>query len=167
MEQVRKDKVKLNLQLSENEIMTMSQDKFRRLVISQTKVLTIKSLNELTSKRSKSANIRLSTLQTNLNKEEIQTLHKLKYRMINVKKNFSSKYKDNIWCRTFFLFPETQQHLTVCPILKTKLTNLIDFSKLDHQMVFQNLRRQETFTKQYLLLLKGRDDLLNENSDDK
>ena len=130
-------------------------------MICQTKMLAIISLNELKSKHSKSANIRLSTLRaaeylksTNLNKEEIQTLYKLKYRMINVKQNFSSKNKDNIWCRTCFLFLESQQHLIQ-----------IDFSKLDHRMVFQNLTRQETFTKQYILLLKGREDLLNENTD--
>ena len=141
-------------------------------MICQTKMLAIISLNELKSKHSKSANIRLSTLRaaeylksTNLNKEEIQTLYKLKYRMINVKQNFSSKYKDNIWCRKCFLFPESQQYLRVCPVLKAKFNNVIDFSKLDHRMVFQNLTRQETFTKQYILLLKGREDLLNENTD--
>ena len=67
--------------------------------------------------------------------------------------------------RTCFLFPESQQHLTVCLVLKAKFNNVIDFSKLDHRMVFQNLTRQETFTKQYILLLKGREYLLNENTD--
>ena len=45
VEQVRKDKVELNLQVSDTQIIMMSQDKFRRLVICQTKMMAIKSMS--------------------------------------------------------------------------------------------------------------------------
>ena len=170
VEQIKKDKMELNLQLSDNQIRSLSKDKFRGLVNMRTKVIAIKCLNEVKSKHSKSSHINLTNLQAaeylkskNLNKEEVQTLYKLKYRMINVKQNFKSRNKENIWCKTCFMFPETQQHLTVCPVLKTRLKHLIDFSQMDHQMIFQNIRRQELFTKNYVLLLKAREDMLAEN----
>ena len=129
-------------------------------------------MNKVKSKHSKSSHVRLTKLQSAeylkskyLNKKEVQTLFKLKYRMINVKQNFKSKYKENIWCKICFLFPETQQHLTVCPVLKKRLNHLIDFSKLDYQMIFQNISRQDIFAKNYHLLLKAREDILSENAD--
>ena len=95
---IPKDKMDLNIQLSDENIKLMSQDKFRLLVTIKTKEKAIKYLNEVKSKHSKSSHVRLTKLQSAeylkskyLNKEEVQTLFKLKYRMINVKQNFKSK----------------------------------------------------------------------------
>ena len=165
--QVNKDKVEIKLQLSEEQIGKMSQDKFREIIKIKTTALAIKDLNQLKMKHSKTENLVLSKLSAaeylsskNLKKEEVQTLFKLRCRMINVKQNFKSLYKENKWCKTCYLFPETQQHLYVCPVLRIKCSQLIDFSQMDQRMIFQNERRQEKFVKSYHLLLQAREDLL-------
>ena len=86
--------------------------------------------------------------------------------MINVKLNFKSSNKENIWCKTCYLFPETQQHLTTCPVLKSRLKHLVDYETLDHSMIFQNLERQEKFAKIYTIILKGREDMLPSDKDE-
>ena len=170
VEQVRKDRVDLDLQLSDKEISSMSKEKFRELVKMKTKIIAIKYLNEQKTKHSKSSHLNLSNLtpaeylkSKNLSKEEVQTLFKLRFRMINVKQNFKSSHKENIWCRTCYLFPESQQHLTICSAIKSRMKHLINFSELDHQMIFQNVERQEKFTKNYLLILKAREEMIAEN----
>ena len=148
--QVRKDALEINLQLSDEEIIKISQEKFREIVKIKTTILAIKSLNEVKLKHSKTENLKLTKIipaeylsSKNLNLEEIQTLYKLRTRMISVKMNFKSQHKENIWCETCQLFPETQQHLTVCPVIKKKCSQLIDYSMMNHQMIFQNILRQE------------------------
>ena len=80
--------------------------------------------------------------------------------MINVKLNFKSSHRENIWCQTCHLFPESQQHLTVCPTLKSRTKHLVDFNQLDHNMIFQKLERQEKFAKNFHLLLKAREEMI-------
>ena len=88
----------LNIQLSDENIKLMSKDKFRLLVTIKTKKKAIKYFNEDKSKHSESSHVRLTKLESAeylkskyLNKEEVQTLFKLKSRMINVKQNFNNK----------------------------------------------------------------------------
>ena len=143
-------------------------EKFREIVKTKTTILAIKTLNEVKLKHSKTQNLKLIKNcpaeylgSKNLNLEEIQTLYKLRCRMISVKMNFKSLHKQNIWCETCHLFPETQQHLSVCPVLKANCSQLIDFSVIDHQMIHQNIARQEKFAKNYLILLKSRESEYN------
>ena len=171
VEQVIKDKVDIDLQLSDNEIASMSKEKFRVLVKNKTKVIAIKDLNEQTeTKHSKSNLINFWNLtpaeylkSKNHSIEEVQTLYKLRFRMINVKQNFKSSHKENIWCRTCFLFPESQQHLTICSVIKSRMKHLINFNELDNQMIYQSLERQEKCTRNYLLILKAREEIISEN----
>ena len=165
--QINKDKSDIDLQLSNKQIANMSQEKFREMVKRKTNIFAVRNLNEIKARHSKTQNLTLSKIcvaeylcSKNLNKEEIQTLYKLRCRMINVKMNSKSFHKENIWCQTCFLFPETQQHLYVCPVLKTKFKHLIDFCEMDQKMIFQSLKRQEKFAKSYHMLLKAREDML-------
>ena len=173
VEQIKKEKAEMNLQLSDNKIRDISKEKFRELVKMKVKVLAIKHLNEMKIRHSKTKNLVCSELKSseylkskNLNKEEIRNLFKLRNRMINVKLNFKSSNKENIWCKTCYLFPETQQHLTTCPVLKSRLKHLVDYETLDHSMIFQNLERQEKFAKMYTIILKGREDMLPSDKDE-
>ena len=150
----------------------MSQEKFS-LVKTKTTILAIKSLNEVKLRHSKIENLKLTKIcpaeypdSKNLILEEIQTLYKLRCRMISAKIIFKSVHKLNIWCETCHLFPETQQHLTVCPVLKANCSQLIDFSVMDHQMIYQNIARQEKFAKNYLILLKSREEIISSMSSD-
>ena len=87
-----------------------------------------------------------------LSREEKRTLFKLRFATINVKGNMSSSFKDKMWCRTSFLFPESQEHIFYCSDLRIKLK---------YEMIHGNLQNQESFTKVYHLLLQARTDILN------
>ena len=171
--QVRKDAVEIDLQLTDEHIKKISQEKFREIVKRKTAILAVKSLNEIKLKHSKTEKLKFTKIaqseylrSKNLKLEEVQTLFKLRSRMINVKMNFKSSYKQNIWCETCHLFPETQQHLIVCPVLKMNLKHLVDFSCLDEKMIYQNIVRQEKFAKNYLVILKSREDFIAKQKSD-
>ena len=148
----------------------MSKEKFRVLVKNKTKVIAIKDLNEQKNETQEIKPYNFWNLtpaeylkSKNHSIEEVQTLYKLRFRMINVKQNFKSSHKENIWCRTCFLFPESQQHLTICSVIKSRMKHLINFNELDHQMIYQSLERQEKCTRNSLLILKAREEIISEN----
>ena len=75
-------------------------------------------------------------LSPDLNKEEVQTLYKLRNRMLDVKCNRKSFYTQNLWCRTCFLFPESQQHLMQCITLVDRLKDSINFQTFDYNSIW-------------------------------
>ena len=78
-----------------------------------------------------------------------------------MKQNNESAHRDDMWCRTCHLFPETQQHLFQCTEIREKL-NFVNFGELAYNMIHSNLENQEKFAKCYHLMLKARIDILNE-----
>ena len=60
--------------------------------------------------------------------EKVQTMFKLRIRIVNVK----SGHIADMWCRTFKLFRETQQHLLECPGLRIKTKQT--YFELEYQM---------------------------------
>ena len=72
----------------------------------------------------------------------------MRFRTINFKENQKSSFKDNMWCRTCFLFSETQEHVLQCSVLRDQVQHLnIDFSSVDYKMIFGNLEKQEKIVK--------------------
>ena len=98
--QMEKDKKDMNLQLSDKQIANTSQEKFRDIIKRKLTALAIRNLNEIKSQHSKTENLTLTKLcaaeylkSKNLNKEETQTLYKLRCRMIKVRMNQKSQRK--------------------------------------------------------------------------
>ena len=94
-----------------------------------------------------------------LTKEEVQTLYKVKSRMISVKNNFRNGNSD-MWCMTCMVHFETQQHLTYCFPIRQKLSGVVNFSEFSYEDRNGTLTEQENFAKQYTLILKARQDIL-------
>ena len=166
--QLDKDKKELNLQLTDDDIRTFSQDQFRKIVQEKIELLAGKFLIEQRNKHSKSENLKFEgfkpanyLMSRNLTTKEVQTLFSLRSRMIDVKANFPSTNQDNLWCKLCFLFPETQQHLLECPEVRIRTKHIIEFKALDYQMLFGNLKNQEKITKNFQIILEARNDLLN------
>ena len=141
------------------EIIGLLKAKFRGLVKTKIEKIAAKYLNEIKYNHSKTQNLKFEgfkpakyLLSNNLTTEEIQTLFKLRTRMVNVKENFKNGHIENMWCRNCQLFKETQQHLLECPILRSKTKHLIKFEELEYNMIFGSLKNQEKFTKSYHLL---------------
>ena len=82
--------------------------------------------------------------------------------MINVKENNKSSYTENSWCRTCFLFRETQSHLLQCPPIMDKLRFMVDFKSLKYDMIFGSLAKQAKIAKAYALILETREDMIQD-----
>ena len=123
--QIDKDKKELNLELTDEEIKTFKKEQFRKMIKLKIERNAAKYLEERRRAHSKSKNIKFRgfspakyLLSKKLSTEEVQTLFKLRTRMIDVKENFKSANRNNMWCKTSHLFTETQQHLIDCPELR-------------------------------------------------
>ena len=146
----------------------MSKPKFKELVLRKLNAFAARQFSEIQSKQQKTKQLKISGKQQpaaylfsqNLCQDEIRTLFKLRSSTIDVKGNMSSSYKENIWCRTCFLFPEFQPHLLDCSNIRQKLPD-IDFSKVKYEMIYGNLKDQECIAKIYHLILQARCDMLN------
>ena len=101
-------------------------------------------------------------LSKNLSTEEVQTLFKLRNRMVSVKGNFSNGNKDNMWCKTCKLFSETQKHLLDCPVIRLRTKNVVNFQEVSPQMMFGTIQNQEKIVKSYHIILEARKDILQD-----
>ena len=102
-------------------------------------------------------------MSKNLCVKEIQTLLKLKTRMINVKHNFKSANITDMWCQTCSLFSETQEHLYQCSEIRKHLPTNIDFSQCNYKMLNGKIEEQEKLAKVYQLILEARKQILDKN----
>ena len=80
--------------------------------------------------------------------------------MIDVKESFRSSHKNNMWCKICHLFKETQQHLVDCPQIRQKLDGIVEFGKLNYNMIYGSIENQELFAKNYTLILNAREDII-------
>ena len=133
VEQLEKDKKELNLQLTDDDVRTFSQEQFRKVIQEKIELAAGKFLVEQQNSHSKSENLKFEGFKPasyltsrNLTTKEVQTLFNLRSRMIDVKANFRSANLDNLWCKLCLLFPETQQHLLECPDVRIRTKHIID-----------------------------------------
>ena len=78
--------------------------------------------------------------------------------MINVKKNFSSIYKDDIGCRLCKVHVECQEHLLKCHELKKHVEIPED---VKYEDIFKDTEKQLRMVKVYKKLLRKREVLIS------
>ena len=166
--QTYQSKKDLNINLDDEDIVLMSKQKYKTYIDHQIFVSVRKYLENMRITHSKCKGIPAFTgkpetyiFSKQLQQEEIKVLYKLKSRMINVYDNFRNA-NSSIWCKTCFLFPETQSHLISCEKIKEKLANVIDFSTISYDHLHGTVGQQENLAKIYSIVLKTREDLLTQ-----
>ena len=93
------------------------------------------------------------------NRSDIELLFALRTRMVNLKKNFPSWYKDDIACRICKVQVECQEHLLACHELR-KYVDIPDDVK--YEDLFGEPEKQLKMMKIYKKLLRKREVLLSE-----
>ena len=156
----------LNIKLSSEDIKKLSCNKFKSILKQKIEETAMNYLSNKRKEKTKDIDIKhfkpkQYLMSNNLSVTEVQNLYKLRNHMIDVKGNFHSGNTDNMWCRTCNLFTETQQHLVYCPPIREKLRGLVEFDLMDHSMVFQSLKKQEFYAKNYTIILNAREDVLS------
>ena len=167
--QVRKNMSEIKLNLTDEQIKNMSKEFFKKQVKIKVEKLAITFLKKLQHSHSKTSKLVLDGFRPaqylaspDLNKEQVQVLYKLRNQMIDVKQNFGSLYRENMWCRTCFLFQESQEHLLQCGAILSKLKNSVDFSIIRYSMLFDTLEKQVMIAKVFSLILNTRLGLIEE-----
>ena len=169
--QIAKDKKELNFKFDDEEIRSMSRDKFKGIILKKINELAAKYFQEIKSRQQKIKQLKINDkftpaaylFSSKLSKDEIRTLFKLRSATIDVKGNMSSSFKDRMWCRTCYLFSESQEHLLQCGEIRNNLKN-VDFSSVKYEMIYGSLKNQENIAKVYHLILQARKDILNNRS---
>ena len=164
--QIIEDKEEIGLLLTESEIKFMKKTKFKNLVKEKIRVSAHSYLLQKKEKLSKLDNLTsdfnfkeyLSTDKLSIS--EKQLLFKLRTRMIPVKGNFSSMYKDDLSCHLCNMnLKESQEHLLSCSFL----THVNEGSSVEYLDIYHtNLEKQIRAVKHWSILLKTRTIKLNE-----
>jgi hypothetical protein len=82
--------------------------------------------------------------------------------MTDVKQNFGSILRENMWCRTCFVFNESHEHLLKCSAITERLEKNVDFSILRYSMLFGKPEEQVDITRVFSLIFKTREEMLDE-----
>ena len=78
--------------------------------------------------------------------------------------NYKNQFGSDIWCLTCGLYPEQQQHIIQCFVLRERVNHLIDLDNYSYNDIHGNLSEQEGIAKVYTLLMDTRKDLLDNSS---
>ena len=96
--------------------------------------------------------------------DEVNLLHALRSRSINVKNNFSSKYRNDMSCPLCSYVRDDQQHLLDCDVLKNKLKSReAANNKVVYEDIFEDYLKQKEVTHLFAKLMKIRDSLVDKN----
>ena len=164
---ILKDMEEIGLQMSEAEVKNSTLEKFKDIILSKIKMYVNTSLVKQLGSKTENLKFKILTPASylsskTLNREETQTLFKLRTKTINVKMNQESSYKNNPWCRACKLFSESQEHLCECPEVRKRLCN-IELSDIKFEMIHGKQSDQEKFAKTYHIILKAWEDIIKKN----
>ena len=164
--QIKEDKEDIGLNLEDEDIKLMKKSKFKTLVKEKIRgaahcylIEKKESLSKLKNLSSE-FNLKEYLLTDKLSTSEKQLLFKLRTRMIPVKGNFSSMYKDDLSCHLCNMnLKESQEHLLSCSFL----THVNEGSSVEYLDIYHtNLEKQIRAVKHWSILLKTRTIKLNE-----
>ena len=168
------DKKQFDIKLSDTDMKSISQQKFKNYVQKKSSELTIQYLENLQKKNSKSKKLDMRDMRispylqdSRFSKDERELLFKLRSKTIWVKDNFRNAYLDNdMLCDLCKLFPCTQAHPLQCPQLMT--TMIVDKKlNINDNFIYGDVDQQLVYIKIYKQYWELREQLLLEQSEDK
>ena len=159
--QVEEDMHKCKLELTEEDIASMKQDKFRKMVNKSIQQLSEEYLKKQIAKHSKTDKLYPSDkmqnylINLNMTVEEKKLLFLLRSRMYSVKKNFQNGNSD-IQCTLCSKSEEDQQHLLVCEeiVKEEELKNVLVKSKISYEDIFGPPNKQTDAVKVWRVIDK-------------
>ena len=171
--QLEKDKEQFNLNLSDQELISISQEKFKNYVKKRSIQLTSEYLEKLQKKNSKSKQLDMRDMRispylqdSRFSKCERELLFKLRSKTVWVKGNFPNAYlENNMLCELCKLFPCIQSHPLQCP----KLTSSLIVEKKLHiseTFIYGNVDQQLLYVKIYKQYWDLREKRIKEQSED-
>ena len=96
-------------------------------------------------------------------RSDVELLFSLRTRMLDVRKNFPSKYNNQIGCRLCLVQVEDQTHIMKCEKLVARVNIPLN---VDYEDIFNSVEKQKQILKVYKELLRVREILLNTSHQD-
>ena len=161
----------LGAKFTENEVISMSKEALKTEVKKMAYAAAFKYLTNKQQQHSKVHGVKYKKLQTQayilsplFKNTEVNLLHALRSRMINVKANFSSKYRLSLLCPVCESAVDEQQHILECDDMISQLkSDEIAVEKSEYKDLFENEQKQKRITNLFERLLKIRNSLVDEN----
>ena len=144
----------MGAELSDQYILQSSRNALKSEIKQKTKNAAFRYLKNLQSQHSKISDIKYPIFETQkymtspiyIN-DEVNLLHALRSRSINVKHNFSSKYRNDMSCPLCSTGMDDQQHILDCSVLKKKLvTKEAANNKVVYEDIFEDYLQQKEVT---------------------
>ena len=166
---VESDKKYFNISLTDNELKTIKQDKFKNLIKKEAKKKTVEYLNKLKTPHSKMDGITCDKLETQkylkdkrLSASEVQLLFKLRTRMFNCKTNFKNNYKKDefLYCPLCIVGSDSQNHLLDCYVLKNSIIELRQNTVIKYENIFETIEYQVPAIKLLKIVIEKREVIL-------
>ena len=157
--------------LSEKHIQQSSRNSFKSEIKQKIKNAAFSYLKSLQRQHSKISDIYYPIFQTQkymtspiFANDEVNLLHALRSRSINVKNNFSSKYRNDMSCPLCSHMRDDQRHILECDVLKNKLESReVANSKVVYEDIFGDHLKQKEATHLFAKLIKIRDSLVDKD----
>ena len=170
---VENDKTYLNITLEDNELKTISKDKFKKLVKSEAKKKAVEYLTKLKTPHSKMDGILFTKLETHnylkdkrLNTSEVKLLFKLRTRMFNCKENFKNQYKNEefLYCPLCIVALDSQSHLFDCFVLTNSIIELRQNKTFKYDHIFKSIEQQVPGIKLLKIIVEKREVILEKQN---
>ena len=164
-EMIENEKKEFEIDYSDEEISRMKESKYKSIVTAAIASKAIEHLNKIADSHSKSKILVKGKLEREkyledkrFTRSEAELLFSLRTRMVDLKRNFSNKYGDDIACRTCHVQVECQEHILKCERLRER----IDVPKdVTYEDLFKDVDKQLEITKLFKKLLREREILMN------
>ena len=170
-QQVQKDFDLIGKHYTEKYIQQQSKESYKREIKERIRNAAFEYLQDLQSKHSKVQGIVYKKFETQkylksplFKNEEVNLLHALRSRVVAVKNNFSSKYKNNLLCPLCIMSIDDQPHILNCSVLKRKFrSNEAAKYSIKYEDIFGDIQKQKQVTHLFSQLLKIRNSMVDDN----
>ena len=165
---VQADLKLIGAETNEMHIQQMSREIFKNEIKKKVKDAAFEYLKKVQGKHSKICNIQYPEFKTQeyllsplFKNDEVNLLHSLRARMVDVKANFKTKYND-LNCPLCSSASDDQPHLLKCKVLKNKMKSKeAAIGYVEYEDLFSNINKQKEITNLFTELLKIRNQEIN------
>ena len=168
---VQEDLKLLRSDIDESYILKTSKKSFKTEVKKKIHQAAFEYLKNIQKTHSKICNINYTEFKTQnymtspiFTNIEVNILHALRSKMVNVKMNFKSKYSD-LSCPICLKHEDDQPHVLKCDVLNSRIiSNEASRNKIEYDDIFKEVFKQKEITNLYQRLLSIRSEEENNNT---
>ena len=158
-------------EMNEIQIKQTNRESFKKEIKEKIRAAAFVYLKNIQSEHSKVKDIKYPKFEVQpymtspiFYNDEVNLLHALRSRYLNVKANFRFKYQNNILCPLCQNETDDQRHVMDCSVLKRKYESTETVkTQCEYEDIFADHKKQKAITHLFSKLMKIRNKLVDEN----